>query len=600
MNLDRRKIVGNITYDMPKCVIKELFLSIRIIIDEDRLEDRRYFEKICKEYEPLETTLENIGVYVNPYVKWRESVLMEAYEHLIKFYEGYEYPLDENFTIGLKDSNNIYSYDSCMLYKICKKNGMQTNLNITINDMYYFICGLLNPKKYKDQIIDSLKSLSYVSLLNLSMTDVYKKEINIKEYQNIKIKPIETLVELRNINHEKIEAYDLQRTKDELYDSEKMMLRIQPSNHEEAIIISAISYGINIIECINPYEEYKSLILLKEKYLPMDSEFRKKYLKNPTWYDIRKTWVPKLSYIYSESKLKKFLENEGYTSDNLQISELTSKLQEMRLSETFYEGIHPNAKNDFTPFYFDDISSLPKENLISYGIVTSDIVVYSVDEIVDSLNKFKVFILDKSTLSKFAIRKLEIIAHKNNHTHLIEAIEKVKVYEIYLDKIVKQLISRCESSENKREYVKLFKLLLEMGMYMRTWDGHSEYPLTLSQCLLENEEDPVVNKRSEIAIKKFLVTLENSSAKHILSNLPLMKIDRLTNPNKLAFIKSTTVNGGMSILDRINIVTEYDPSNYDSCIRCSSNWFCGSAYYYLTLIGEDPPFNYLLFADLAN
>jgi hypothetical protein len=49
---------------------------------------------------------------------------------------------------------------------------------------------------------------------------------------------------------------------------------------------------------------------------------------------------------------------------------------------------------------------------------------------------------------------------------------------------------------------------------------------------------------------------------------------------------------GLTIGNRLHILKtgEDDEHGYSSCMRLTSNWFAGSAYRYLTIIGEEKPF----------
>jgi len=56
-------------------------------------------------------------------------------------------------------------------------------------------------------------------------------------------------------------------------------------------------------------------------------------------------------------------------------------------------------------------------------------------------------------------------------------------------------------------------------------------------------------------------------------------------------LPSTDEREGLTIYDRINIVKRGEDGSMYSCIRMSSNRFCASSYYYLTLLGFADPFN---------
>src|SRR5437868_5562626 len=134
--ISRMKIVGEITRETPECVIEEIANSFLLNINKSRLSEKKYFNSILELIKKEELrqkssklTIDRVAQFVNPRIEWRESVLEEAYNHLIKFYnDGYEMPKDDDFQIGPKNMTYPNSYDATMLYKICKSNNIIVNL----------------------------------------------------------------------------------------------------------------------------------------------------------------------------------------------------------------------------------------------------------------------------------------------------------------------------------------------------------------------------------------------------------------------------------------------------------------------------------------
>jgi hypothetical protein len=152
-----------------------------------------------------------------------------------------------------------------------------------------------------------------------------------------------------------------------LNDYQKILLKIVPSNHEEAVILGSRVYGINLSESINPYAEYikirDTVSLVSNQdftgiYVPVDTQFRSRYIKNPSWYHIKDTWTPILSLIYDNTKLSLFAYDEGYTPQHLRKDSPISLLHQARGSSTFYYGKHPYSNNSSTPIQWDDVDSL--------------------------------------------------------------------------------------------------------------------------------------------------------------------------------------------------------------------------------------------------
>ena len=165
--------------------------------------------------------------------------------------------------------------------------------------------------------------------------------------------------------------------------------------------------------------------------------FRQKYVNNPKWYNIRYIWEPKLTYIYSKDNLIKFLKTEGYTNIEDNYEEM---LYTIRLIPTFYYGKYPNCTVEKTNIYFEPISEINNDLLLSYGILeSSSFIIFTVNELADYFTSSKTFINpcnNTEVFSENSINKLnnfcnEILNNKkkclteieNNYKKLSDSIE---------------------------------------------------------------------------------------------------------------------------------------------------------------------------------
>ena len=139
---------------------------------------------------------------------------------------------------------------------------------------------------------------------------------------------------------------------------------------------------------------------------------------------------------------------------------------------------------------------------------------------------------------------------------------------------------------SKRKIENAFGCLLNIAMYMRNWDGVSEYPLTSEATNFSEERQIIVDDRVTQALIEFdKIVKEHFLGKDILI-LPLIMYVKESNK----FVVVTDPTEGLTIGDRIKIVKKGEYTGQNSCIRLTSNRFCATSYYYMVLIGMRLPF----------
>ena len=400
---------------------------------------------------------------------------------------------------------------------------------------------------------------------------------------------------------------------------------IEPSSHEECIIMGALIYGINFVECINPYIEYNELKkktmngLLINTYIPIyDQNFKIKYLNNPKWYDIRYLWEPKLKHIYTIENLINFIKNEGYTNiDNISYEE---KLFQIRCIPTFYFGKYPTCKDTLTLIYYESIKDIESELLLSYGILeTNKFIVFTVQELTDYFTKSKTFINpcdNKEIFSDISIQKLHNICVeisnnilylntniKFHYDKLFNAIEIVKLFNSTIIAQGKQLRNYYISSKEmiKSNIDLLFIKLLHIGYYMRGWKINNEdLPINTYKTTYDKSKQHIVELNTTTAILDFenlLLEFKNIDLLfyNLFNQLPILCVQH--NSSSLTFKSSSNPDMGLTIIDRINIAKDGE-SEY-SCIRMTSNWLLASAYYYIKLCDKKEPFDIKDLSDIT-
>ena len=671
IKLNPLKITGNIEKHTPIVVILEIAKSLGIIYDKTKLENSSYIDDIILTINSISeskmsnviignnyssTDLQYIARFVNSSSKitWRKSELIKAFNHLLLFYNINIPPKfnDNKWNFGSKTTDNPYSYNAMMLYKICLYYTLYIDRNTTIEIMSQSI-RLLDEdinilKNNITSIIEVLPKTSLISLLTSPLTYITPKINDNKD--NIEyIDKIEEKFSIPSINPDNIDINIMNEYDNNLNDN--MLIRINPINQYESIILAARVYFINLTECKNPFIEYKEMLKFDVKninqYIPIDKNFKKRYMKNPLYFNVKKTYAYKIPSLYNENDIIKFLKNEGYDERDILNDTPINLLHIARLTSTFHIGRHPNSNNKQTLISLDDIDDIDSNNLISYGISESiDIITFSIDELIDNMINTKTFVLPhnpKERFSQQSLKKLKCICnsflpgvnHINNiynnidsavnnfrtnpiesfrlmfttingintiprqnynynytenmikYKKLLETIELVEQYDLISTDYANRFRLEYINSNDKDLFINVLTKLLHCGAYMRAWKvGSEEIPITSNQCIYDISRQGEIDLNVTKAIKeyeKYVLSTKND----LFINLPLMKL--LKEDGKIKFQASTSYEEGITVADRLSIVK--DGKEIYSCIRTSSNFFMYTVYYFTIAIGLQPPFN---------
>ncbi len=593
MFLNRINITNGISSNTPRIVLDEIAdsLSIKTETNINRLilKINKYYNKnkIKKDYETDLPSLRIIARYVNCFQKnWKRNDLIKAFQFLSSFEENNNFN-NPDFTYGQQTSENIYNLNACVLYRLCKQNLIYTNLNTSMEEMannlrFYFFMKY-NENNLKMEIYKHLK-------FNTSSSDL----INIANILNIQTPLIKNNV-MKYSNHSKYNYEDYENCAAEILDENK-----NPKNSLEAIVMAAIHFKIDIRCCENPMYEYE--LLNKNPYFPYDEKLKQKLrepedsLENPYINENFKTEFP--PSIYSNRDLIYLCGKEGlYIYDETHYS----CLQEAYLTETFVHGKQGKIINLENTF-LENIKDLEYDRVLSYGIRNEKIFLFfTYAELCDTFSNYKRFInpINNEIFNNEIIEKLYLLTQKDKRksetdeiyeerVELGEEIERIKIYNSTKDEKIKEFVKLYENLEEEKQgnIEKILNSLLNLGMYMRNWDGVGDYPLNVNSTNFSKDKQIVVDHRVTQELIIFEKLVENKLGEKILK-LPLMKYHKESN----MFVTSNDPGEGLTIGDRIKIVRGGENETMSSCIRMSSNKICASSYYYMVLIGFRLPFN---------
>ena len=598
MILNRLNITGKLDFNTPKIVLEEIAdtLSIKNEHNPNRLLLKIYkvFDrnKIKEDYENDINSLRIIARYVNCYNKnWRKSILLKAFKFLLSFEKERE--VEQNFTYGLQTSENYQNLNCCVLYRLCKNYNINTFHESTLDEMAQ------NIKIYFLNLENSMK----ISLFNYIKYDAKKSDlINILNIVDSRI----TILEDEDDKQEDKQEYsyeDYERCANDILRIDDM--NIKPKTHLQAIVMGAIYHKLDLSECDNPLKEYK--YLLQSPYFPYDNNLKERLritfnhpdsLENPYLNYVFNCNLP--PNMYTQRDLTTLCWKEGL---NVYDDNYYSSLQVVYLTETFIHGKQGNIINEHTTF-LEDIKDLEYDDVLIYGIRNTDnFRAYTYGELSDTFSSYKRFI-DPQTNEIFeeeVIEKLQLLTQKEQRNtesyetyksriDLGEEIERVKIYISSKNEYIEKFIEIYENleEEDKKMVEKCLNNLLHVAMYMRNWDGESNYPLTSEDTNFPTEKQIIVDDRvtqSLIVFEKSIEEIGNFG--DFILKLPLMQYHKESNK----FVTSNDPSEGLTIKDRIKIVRGGEGESMNSCIRMSSNKFCSSAYYYMVLIGFRIPFS---------
>lgn len=626
ISLHRIEISGKIDSNTPICVIYEIAQCLGFDIDVEQT-DSYYVSKVIRSIPEVKSNhirktshesgkfsmkeLSSIAQFVNPdeSIRWSTSNLKKAYKHIYSLNDVVEMP-PVDFKIGQKDMDNLYAYNACMLYRVCIYYGIQTSRSMSMEDMGEMITKChLGRDNLERNIINAVRRLPLVDLVSIISSPIFKNSV---DKRNVKLNVYDEVKDLEVINPEledvkcQINMEDLLSTYKLLNNTRYLMNRFKIKTHEEAIIMAAIFYEINLTEAKNPYEQYLHLKRTTGSvYIPVnDPEFKERYISNPDWFNLQKTWSPYFGYLINKKQLDRFAYAEGYTEKDILNSDTLSLMHMSRVVPTFYISKHPNCKLTTTTIEMEDIKELHPQGFVSYGIHEGgNWNLFKISGLSNSFKVYKEYLNPSNTseiISNISIRKLkniakDIVKQRNipeslrfEYQDLINSMNLVDLYSHANNEKARCLANLYRI--NPQEIENCLIKLLHAAYYMRGWKvgNNKDFPITRDKTQFEHNLQSEVDINVTRSISEFEQAVSSSTPeiKDIFENLPLIGIKRCN--RKISFRSKNTPEEGITVFGRIEIVKAGETPH--SCIRMSSNYLAISAYYYMSACKMDLPF----------
>lgn len=569
--LSRLLISGPIDETTPECVLIEICVAHGVKYDSDSINfiNSMTFIKINTSLTPSSKLTLNawkhIARFVNKFETWSIDSLVQAFNYLMSFTDDLD-PLtkiNSNFTV-IQNHNQPLSVNACILYKICRYHHVSISLETSLEQLANLTRLLfLSRNILISKAEQSLANKTNAELITLITEQSISANIS---YDNLH----DLQVNLSNVNF--------------------LRSQLRPILPESCIALAFLNYHLDISTAQDPILEYYNLID-SEQFL--DPKLRYYQNLNPNLYNINFNFNPLFSAnYYTKDQLRRLALSAGYTEQEVSHSSAYDLLQISYLTDNFYLGPHPKIFETTTSINLENANEIPNGELFGYGIITNNLRPISVEELIDTFEANQNFTSPFNSTDVFditVIRKLKNLLTGNKGQRLINLINQLSVDD--QGDHLKTLIKMFNSGDLKLKENICYALrcLLEMGMYMRGWDGIGPYVLGR----IDNDE-LATNINSRRAIDKYEQACKDLKRLGLtINSLPLVRF------RGGKYLASNDAKNGFTIGERVNIVKINDKNDIYGCIKMSSNWFTSSAHKYIVALGYKPPFDIYKLRDIA-
>ena len=385
----------------------------------------------------------------------------------------------------------------------------------------------------------------------------------------------------------------------------------EPKNELDAILCSAMHYGIDITTSQDKLLEYTNLTMSLKNHAtkprtvlwgkfnydhPVDSHLARWTAKNPHALSLKKYYNPLFPIEIYPQEIREshaYLYGKNSSTDTLYMTteDFFSTL-DIHTCKTFYVGFPETFLNtDMTPIQRLDIESLSNDQIIAYGSPQDGWTVFIWEELYDylsTLREFKNPIQSDEMLSETAITRLKLLSENYypSIAHIITSIQKEQ--KEFTKQGQAYMMMYFKLSKDEQDLVQLqWWILVYLCMVMRCeWKEpppsdittlNRKYPFTLKEFCVDNQDTV-----DDLVSQWMTVFWTHASTGHGLEKLPLQNyVDG-------QFIISKNEEQGFTIEDRLKIII--NAKSLYSCLRVSSNWLLSTCCFYMQKLSIELPF----------
>lgn len=561
-----------LTLETPSCILAEIAESRGIMVDENKISsDEIYRSNVFStiknskanhvSFPYSDDDLEKIALYLNPSqeIDWDERSLLSGLNWVTKISRNISLVATSEHQFPTPEKTNSVSH--LYVYRYLVSMGIRLRHDTKKEEMSR-VCKYLHISS--DYMIGFIQSriplLSREELAFLSSTlDVNRK------YPKVELLKVNNIIQ---------EGPSKQH--------------YQPRTPEEAIAIAAKNYSMDISSFEDPL-----FIYMKLGYgeFPLDDYSSKLSDVFKNSYEIGINFNPFFpSSVYTSESMKKLCMKDGLRKTN-SIEMNYEQLQVSFFVKRFHLGIIPGSPLE-TMINLDSISDTDKSLFLTYGSSITSWSTYTVAELRGIFQEHKCFYdpID-GIFEKEAILSLVELSRKMSSKSMLKSSIKREWESLYrlvieLKEAVNDIKKYCrdlsefylkQTPEKKDRMKKILRDILHLGLYARGLRNLSEcWPIWE----VPPSDSDLSKKISGEKLYELMMYVNADDSKVLL--LPLLKVEA----------KSHTIHinhdytKGLTIGDRLKIMSEGNMGSGESCIRTTSSYLLASGYTYLSALGE--------------
>lgn len=611
IELNRILFIGELNASTPYIVVDEIAESLGIINKSKHPDSYSPLIKHLVNLKKWKVDLSNLtsfdygkmSAYLNPTLEFTRKEILEGVTFLTQLVQA-----------GSKMEYLPGQYpkirDASILYGMIKRTPHPLPLNISYAE-------LVEAYQFRHYSVEKIRQGINFRLTNLQFYDAVKLYHQLKP--DLNFPPL---------------TENLEEVGKELKVRKSKIPCLVPYTPNEAILIAAENYKINLRLALHPLVEFEKLLWLEHdgylKYLLVDKNNKDPHQEliakiDPEFLDLKVMFdgfLPRC--VYNKVQLMDLLKKLGITGErdpigSISLEHLYLKLQENLIYENFYLGKQVPSEKEKNHYAFTELMFKQRGELTTTTTITGEDVHDTEEEVLVYGVKYQKFTpvtftelsrhFDNANgyLNLFSLplpNTNERQGGRNNVLFKPECIQRLR----YLcgQKLDDPARMQCLTSLNRisilmeqgsgkaKELITFYgkanqelkqllsnSLLLvrDLAMYMRGWKGEGSMDHAV-KVATHDENEEALNKRCNDALMRL-----EQQCHPMIGNLPLVKYD------EGKFILTTNPAVGLTIKQRLVIAASGYTVDANSCLRTSSNYFAASSYRYLVLLKINPGFN---------
>jgi hypothetical protein len=403
---------------------------------------------------------------------------------------------------------------------------------------------------------------------------------------------------------------------------ESKMFKIEhyePRTHDEAVLLAAMHYGVDLHTASNPLNEYTHLVLSTADHAgksrshlwgciqyihTADPKLAVWTSRHPSALSLSHTYLPVFPVeLWPHDAATDLAERWGKSATHESHAMTTNEFLQWRaVSFHVYHGLPRNVRNTKTPIELHDIATLPAANLLGFGNEDHGYELMTSQELQAYLNSTHQAswptVQGTLPIDDCALAQLERLAKDQKWYDLVQAIRAIKEESSDERRSVNELVTayRKASLSEKLAIDNVLWTWLYFGMSMRGWtatppsstEAISKSALYINTPFPLHETDVEHGDTLDLRVHRWGELLYEALGACSTDWRKRLAGARLYLFSDNQYLLAHDREQGLTLEDRLRILTRTD--NVHACIRLSSNWMCSSAYYYFIQLDHAVPF----------